>query len=438
MKKIFGILFVLVILILISGCRKASNEKIVRKEIWKSEPSQLLTKDEINREIAVKMARVKYFLKENNLAGILLTQVRNFYWMTAGTANNQIVLNKDVGAASLLIMNDGKKYLVCSESEAGLLMDEALRDLGYKLKEFPWYEANPVNDIRVQIIREIAGIGRIGSDISYPGTELVADKFARLRYQLTDTEIKRYKWLGEQTTEAVSDVCKKLMPGMTEYEIEAMTSASLRSRGIMPTVLLIAVNDRIYKYRHALPVGDTLKNYAMVNVVAEKWGMPIAVTRFVHFGKLPVDLEENIKKTAVVNAHYEAATIPGTTIEKIFEGCQQWYASVGFKDEWKNHHQGGAIGYNDREYILYPGNPETVLDHQAFAWNPTVPGTKVEETIIAYKDGAEVITKSKNWPMINVELNGKIYPQPGILLKEPGTGKIIVQPAVTVEAGDYK
>ncbi len=438
MRKIFCILFFMSTLILISGCSKASNEKIVSREIWKGEPSQLLTKDEINLEIAVKMERVKNFLKENNLAGILLTQVRNFYWMTAGTANNQIVLNKDVGAASLLIMNDGKKYLVCSESEAGLLMDEALRDLGYELKEFPWYEANPVKDIRGQIIREIAGTGRVGSDISYPGTELVADKFAKLRYQLTDTEIKRYKWLGEQTTEAVSDVCRKLMPGMSEYEIEAMTSASLRSRGIMPTVLLIAVNNRIYKYRHALPVGDTLKDYAMVNVVAEKWGMPIAVTRFVHFGNLPEDLEKNIKKIAVVNAHYEAATIPGTTIGKIFEGCQQWYTGAGFKDEWKNHHQGGAIGYNDREYILYPGNNETVLDHQAFAWNPTVPGAKVEETLIAYKDSAEVITRSENWPMINVELNGKIYPQPAILLKDPGAGKIINQPPVTVKAEDYK
>ncbi len=437
MKKIFYIFFAFAIGVLISGCARRSNGK-VSKEIWKGEPSQLLTKDEVKQETEIKIARVKNFLKENNLAGILLTQVRNFYWMTAGTADNQIVLNKDVGAASLLIMNDGRKYLICSESEAGLLMDEALSDLGYQLKEFPWYEANSVKDVRGKIIREIAGTGRVGSDINYPGTELVADKFAKLRYQLTNTEIKRYKWLGEQTTEAVSDVCRKLMPGMNEYEIEAMTSASLRSRGIMPTVLLIAVNDRIYKYRHALPVGDTLKDYAMVNVVAEKWGMPIAVTRFVHFGKLPKNLEENIKKAAVVNAHYEEATKPGTSIEKIFEECQQWYASVGFNDEWKNHHQGGAIGYNDREYILYPGNSETVLDHQAFAWNPTVPGSKVEETLVAYKDSTEVITKSKNWPMINVELYGKIYPQPAILLKDPQTGKIIDQPVVTINARDYK
>ncbi len=88
---------------------------------------------------------------------------------------------------------------------------------------------------------------------------------------------------------------KAIKPGMDEYELEAMTAIELRSRGIFPTVLLTAVDERIFKYRHALPGGAVLKDYAMINIVAEKWGMPIAVTRFVYFAdKLPAELENKL------------------------------------------------------------------------------------------------------------------------------------------------
>jgi antitoxin VapB len=177
------------------------------------------------------------------------------------------------------------------------------------------------------------------------------------------------------------------------------------------------VDERVFKYRHALPGGAVLKNYAMINVVAEKWGMPIAVTRFVHFGPLPDELKSKLEKTARINAEYEAATVPGKSCAEIFEQCKQWYADAGYPGEWEKHHQGGAIGYDDRDYVIYPGIKETVQASQAFAWNPTITGAKVEETIVAFDDHVEVVTVSDNWPMITVDLLGKKYDQPGILVR---------------------
>lgn len=386
-------------------------------DIWKQKPQNLLSEAEVNADVNQKMARVRQFLTAEGLDGVLLTQVRNVYWMTAGVANNQIVLNKDIGAASLLIKKDGSKFLVCNGSEAQRMMDEGLKALGYELKMYNWYEANPAKDVRGDIIKELAGKGRIGSDIPYPGTVLVADTFKKIRYSLTDADIKKYRWLGREVTEGVSEVCRRVQPGMDEFEIEAMTAAELRSRGILPTVLLMAVDDRISKYRHALPGGAKLQKYCMVNVVAEKWGMPIAVTRFVHFGSIPLELEARLRKTAEVNAKYEVATVPGKSCEAIFEECKSWYAEAGYPDEWMKHHQGGATGYDDRDYVIYPNIQETVQDRQAFAWNPTITGAKVEDTIIAFKDHFEVVTRSDNWPMLKVELSGKVYEQPGILVR---------------------
>ncbi len=409
------VIVVLVAVLFAITCTLKDSDQ-VNELIWKNYQPQILSQEEINEELTEKMDHVSEFLTQYKLDGLLLTQVRNVNWITAGLVNNQIVLNKDVGAASLLIMKDGKKYLICNDSEAPRMMDEVMKELGYTLKRYDWYDANPVKDVRGKIIKELAPKGKIGSDVPFPQTILVADKFEPLRYSLTDSEIKRYRWLGRQTTEAVEAVCRRLKPGMNEFEIEAMTAAEIRSRGIFPTVLLIGVDDRIFKYRHALPGGASLEKYAMVNVVTEKWGMPMAVTRFVHFGPLPEELKTKLEKTALVNAYFQRNTVPGTPCADIFEACKGWYAEVGYEGEWQKHHQGGSIGYDDREYVIYPGVKETVQNRQAFAWNPTITGAKIEDTIIVYEDHFEVVTRTENWPMIDIELNGKIYPQPDILV----------------------
>lgn len=419
---------------LFCSCGKTENVPQTEKPsvIWKGNPEQLLTKDEVQKEIKEKTERVIKFLADNNLDAVLLTQVRNFNWITAGAAHNQIVLNKDNGAATIVVTKTGDKYLLCSGSEVGRLMDESLGSLGYKALVYNWYESNPVNDTRAEKVKSVVK-GKYGSDVDFPGAVNVSEKFRPLRYSLTDTEIKKYKWLAKESTEAVEKIAREVKPGMDEYEIEAMTSAELRARGIMPTVLLMAVDDRIYKYRHALPGGAKLKKYAMINIVAEKWGMPIAVTRFVHFGELPIELKNKLEKTAVVNAHYQEASVPGKAGAEIFEACKQWYAEAGFEGEWQKHHQGGPIGYDDREYVIYPGVSGAIQNNQALAWNPTITGAKIEDTIIASDKGFEVVTKTGNWPNIIVKLNGKEYPQPSILIRDETSGEVIDKDDYTIE-----
>lgn len=409
--KSFTLITLCLIAILFINCTEPVPEKSEQKKIVLKSARDFNYKMEIEE----KLDRVIKFLTENRLDGVLLTQVRNVYWITAGLANNQIVLNKDAGAASLLILKNGKKYLVCNGAEAQRMMDESLSELGYELIKFNWYEANPVKDVRGELIKQF---GKIGSDVNYPGTINISDKFKPLRYSLNDYEVIRYAYVARMSTEAVAEVCMKIKPGMNEFEIETITANTLRDRQIIPTVLLTAVDNRIYNYRHALPGGAVLENYAMINICAEKWGMPVAVTRLVHFGPLPDELKTKLEKTAIVNAHYQDFTRPGVAASEIFAKMKEWYSSVGYENEWMLHHQGGAIGYDDREWVIYPGIREVVQNNQAFAWNPTITGAKVEETIIVNESGFEVLTKSNNWPMIIVNLNGKKFPQPSILIRD--------------------
>ena len=56
-------------------------------------------------------------------------------------------------------------------------------------------------------------------------------------------------------------------------------------------------------------------------------------------------------------------------------------------------HQGGPCGYQGRDYLGSPTAPGVVLENQPFAWNPSITGTKSEDTILATVAGPEIITR---------------------------------------------
>jgi antitoxin VapB len=75
---------------------------------------------------------------------------------------------------------------------------------------------------------------------------------------------------------------------------------------------------------------------------------------------------------------------------------QQVYRETGYADEWKQHHQGGPMGYEGRDYKATPTETRRVVENQAVGWNPSITGTKSEDTILS---SGEVITAMKNWPV---------------------------------------
>jgi hypothetical protein len=119
-----------------------------------------------------------------------------------------------------------------------------------------------------------------------------------------------------------------------------------------------------------------------------------------------------------VDARIMAATRPGTRIPEVFAEMQQAYADNGFDGEWQYHHQGGATGYLGREYIANPNCDQTVQENQAFAWNPSIRGTKTEDTMLARMDAVELITSpGEDWPVVEVEVAGQALRRPDILVK---------------------
>ena len=79
------------------------------------------------------------------------------------------------------------------------------------------------------------------------------------------------------------------------------------------------------------------------------------------------------------------------------------------------HHQGGAAGYEPREYLGTPSAQDVVAAGQVFAWNPSITGVKSEDSILVGTGGNEVLTEIPSWPTLSIEVDGHTWKRPAIL-----------------------
>ena len=108
----------------------------------------------------------------------------------------------------------------------------------------------------------------------------------------------------------------------------------------------------------------------------------------------------------------------GATSAELFKVAQAAYAAQGFPGEERFHHQGGATGYGEREWVATPSGTEVVVDNQAFAWNPSIRGGKVEDTVILRNGVIENLTATPELPMLtDAIVAGSSYAAAGVLIR---------------------
>jgi Xaa-Pro aminopeptidase len=367
------------------------------------------------RELDEKTERVVRFLAERKLGGVLFAAQHNFAWMTCG-GRNGIDLSREPGAGALLIRRDGRRYVLANNIEIRRLLEEELGGESWEPVEFAWTDekANPSLVVE-RACSLLEGDAPLGVDVPVDGVRMIEGAFAPLRYQLTPEEIEGYRELGRDAGRALGEVARALEPLLSEREIAAKIDAAIAFAGAHAIVTLVAADERIRRFRHPIPTDLRWKNVVMLVVCARRGGLIASLTRFVCNGPVPDELRRRTDAAAHVNAVLYAATRPGVRGGELFDLAARAYADQGFPGEERLHHQGGAAGYRTREWVAHPKSEEIVRARQAFAWNPSITGTKVEETCIAFEDRLEVITASPDWPRIAIDVEELSYALPDVL-----------------------
>jgi Xaa-Pro aminopeptidase len=358
-------------------------------------------------EIEDKVAHLRALLDERALGAIRLRRVSSFAWATGG-ADSAINTASDHGVGELVVTREGR-YLVTSNIEAARFAGEdRLVEQGWEPVAGPWQASG---DPAAALTAGLA----VGADGSLPGAVDLGGAIAGLRARLVPAERDRFRELSRRAAAAMDAAVRAIRPGMSEWQIAALLAGASVGRGVWPVVDLVATDERIRRFRHPLPVHKPLERHAMLVLCGRKWGLVCSLTRFVHFGPLPADLRARQEAVAAVDAAFIAATRPGARVRDIFARALAAYRATGFAEEWTLHHQGGAAGYEPREYIGRPDSEEVVADGQAFAWNPSITGTKSEDTVLVSGGDSEIMTAIAGWPTVEAWVDGRAWPRPAVL-----------------------
>jgi len=356
-------------------------------------------------------------LAANKLGGVLVSTQPNFSWLTAGGTNG-VDLSREAGNGTLLIRNDGKRFVLANRIEMPRLLGEEIAGEDFEPVEFPWEEEKVSPEFLTTLALTLLGKDKtLASDSGPgPGTMTFEAAIARCRYQLTSSEIERFRSLASDAAQAVGNLARKLTPGETEREVARRVADALATHNIRAVVNLVAADERIGKYRHPVPTDQRWNKTIMIVVCAQRGGLIASLTRIISSAAIPDELRRRTLVAAQVNAQLLAATQPNASGAELYRLAARTYAEAGFANEERLHHQGGAAGYRPRDWVAHPGCTERVQVNQAFAWNPSVTGTKVEETCIALADGLEVVTRTSAWPQIPVRVAEREYLSPDILM----------------------
>ncbi len=373
-------------------------------------------------EFDAKLERAQGLLAEGGWDALLLRTRANIAWLGCGPADgapfeavqgsrSEIWYQAETGVMAFVVTRD-ETILVTENIELPRLMRDEFAELPVEIVGQPWWESDLLAAVRESLGDGVAVAcdlveGPMTETAFEAGLSLVdrRDEIAALRASLLPRELERYRWLGRTAAGVMSEVCRGIERGMPEAAVVTGAHARLKRLGIAQEVDIVCADDRLEVDRHGLYSDRRIERAAMVVFCAHKWGLVANLTRMVHLGPAPAELVERHRALCTFDRRLMDATRPGVALRDLFvDTLQAGYAELGEPDAWWDHHQGGSTGYTGRDQRVTPATAGTVQPNQAFAWNPSLPGVKSEDTFVAGSDGPEVLTVDPSWP---------VYPESG-------------------------
>jgi Xaa-Pro aminopeptidase len=363
----------------------------------------MLNKNQI-ADFQEKEQVLRGILRDKGAEALLLSNQNDFSWLTGGRG---FIGTASTAACGTVMVTKDRTYLVAENIEAARLYKEQLGENPFvTVKEYPWQEPGE----KSKILDQICGAGK-RLDAGEVGKELFD-----ARTRMSTYDIERYRDICQTAAKDLEEVCRTLRSGITEYELAGQLARKFWADNLEPITLLIGFDERALRYRHPVPAGAVLKNYALIAVCARRGGLIASATRLAALKDPGNEIRERQKVSAYVDAVFAVNTLPGRTVGSVFDSALAAYTEKGYADEWKLHHQGGLTGYTARELKAVSGSTHVIRENEVYAWNPSVQGTKSENTIFITKGGFENLTHTGDYPYLTFEIDGKTVMTEDILI----------------------
>lgn len=342
-------------------------------------------------EISAKIEQMRSWLQALDAGAVRLRGTDWFAWATGG-GSNTVLLTAETGVAEIIVTAQDA-YVMTDTIEAPRLKDEEVPH-GYAWHVAPWADAS----VRERFVAELANGATIVSDCPGQGETHLPSTFLEQRYRLLDSERNRYRDVGRRAAEAMTEVMVAARPEWTEYQLAGAGAEALWARGLHPALTLAAGERRLPVHRHATPSAERLGRRAMLVFCARGHGLIANLTRFVHFGGAGTHPDQDA--LFAIEAAGLRACRPGSMLSEVYAALSDAYQTHGFPDAIRQHHQGGITGYLAREVVATSQTLVPLDAGMAVAFNPSLPGTKLEDTFLLTDSLPENLTLDPKWPTV--------------------------------------
>jgi Xaa-Pro aminopeptidase len=337
-------------------------------------------------EVAEKLARVRGWLEESGHGAALFTSQPAVAWVTGGL-EDRVSRNEEPALVWALVTGTGAFLITTNIELPRLAAEEDCTE--FELHAVPWYAPG--------------GLASAADHLA--GGLKAAEAPAALRMPLVPAEQDRLVALGTDCASALEGALRGWRPVERECDLAARIAGALEERLIFPSVLLVGGAERRRAFRHPVPTTGVTGRDVLAVVTGVRGGLNVSCSRTVSEGDPDPGLAGRHLAACSVEAALIAATTPGRSWEDALEAGKAAYRDAGFDGEWREHVQGGPVGYLSREFDVVPGRPDAaglITAGSAFAWNPTVRGAKSEDTFLVSGDGPAVaVSNTPGWPTVD-------------------------------------
>lgn len=344
-------------------------------------------------EIANKLAIVRAAIARYKYGAVRLRGVDWFAWATAGL-DNVVILTTETGIAELVITAD-QAFIVTDSVEVDRLRDQGI-PTEYQLWATSWTTPHLLN----QAVREWSNATLVASDRPGQGEVGLPPELVAAKLRLVPEEIARYQALGRTTAQIMTKVLSAAKPEWTEFQLAGAAAAELWSHGIHPALTLVGGERRLPLYGHLPATHEPIGQRAMLVVCARQGGLYANVSRYIHFRPETAAERASYEQVIAIEAEMIAAAQIGSTVGAVYDATVVAYTKRGVVEQMQRLHQGGTTGYRSREVVARPGEPTIIEANTAMAWNPSLAGVKIEDTIIRSAAGVEVLSVDPAWPSV--------------------------------------
>ena len=358
-------------------------------------------------EIATRHQRIAEFLRQEGYAALLIQQPSNFAWLTAGGCNER---GGSTGSTGALFVTPDARVIVCSNADTAQFFEVEVGNMGFQLKERPWFEPRAV------MLADLCRGRRVASDSPFNGTTDVSMPLLGMRLPLSDFDTARMREGSKLLTHAVEATARGLTKGRTEAEIAGELSHRLFKHGLQPERLQILADGRGRRFRRWTFDESPVQGYCTISAVARYHGLFVGAARTVCWDDAPSELLKAFEPAALVVATGVYFSQPDWELFEVWNRVHRLYDKSGAAAEWRLSDQADVVEYEFGAVAIMPTSEFRLSAGTPVYWHPSVGPVLMGDTVLVTTHGTEVLTTSADWPVVPVIVKGSNVDVPAILI----------------------